>query len=126
MKNLVLYINSYYKQQAENKTQICNGLRIVKKHEIIIKILHELIQFEAIWNPKSSEVMLIFTTVVPFGPIKGQDFTVIWSISHLAQYGLMCLAWMLMWHKLVVLVDMKFNPLQASDKFHIDKYAYIN
>ena len=70
-----------------------------------------------------------YTTLVLFLPIRGQDFTVIWSISHLTQHGSILHALMHMWHKLVytlVFVDMKFNPQQASDKFHINENAGIN
>ena len=70
-----------------------------------------------------------YTTVVHFWPIRGLHFTVIWGISQLSQHGSICLAWMHTWHKLVntfVFVDMKFNPRQASDKFHINKNAGVN
>ena len=70
-----------------------------------------------------------YTTVGNFWPIRGLHFIVIWGISHLTQHGLIWLAWMHTWHKLVhtlVFVEMKFNPRQASDKFHINKNAEVN
>ena len=53
-----------------------------------------------------------------------ENFTLIKHVSHLSQYGSIWLARMHTWHKLdntLAFVDIKFNPRQASDRYHINK-----